>query len=85
MSKIYKYTLTKEHIRGLDKLKAYYNQKIRTSNSLSDKKRIESNLYFLEEMNYQKEYTTSNKIRLNYMRDEYLKNDPFNLIVTNRR
>lgn len=85
MSKIYKYTFTKGHIRGMMLLKEYYNKKISTSNSLSEKKRIESNLYFLEEMNYQKEYTTSNKIRLNYMRDEYQKNDPFNLIVTNRR
>ena len=85
MSTIYKYELKEEHYRGINILQEYYGKKIASSNSLSEKKRIESNLYFLEEMNYQKEYTTSNKIRLNYMRDEYQKNDPFNLIVTNRR
>jgi len=67
--KPFKYQFKDHHYKGISVLQRYYGKKLSTSNG----HRVGMKLSFLKEMKANQFYTTSNKIRLNDMRDEYLK------------
>jgi len=67
--KPFKYQFKDHHYKGISVLQRYYGKKLSTSNG----HRVGMKLSFLKEMKANQFYTTSNKIRLNEMRNEYLK------------
>jgi len=68
---IYKYTFKDYHYKGISRLQDYYGKKLSTSNGSPCE--IGDKLLFLKEIKQRQLYTTLEKIKLNDMRIEYLK------------
>ena len=69
---IYKYKMEDIHYKGISTLQRYYGKKLNTSND-ENPQETKGKLQWLSEIKKSGIYTTKERIHLNKLRDEYLR------------